>query len=310
VCFITKEEKVFRGQSVVLIPATQSTDVERMAQVASTLAAPHLVQTKVVHVTPPPGSTTAFGDWGARPVDAIPLRGTPERVIPAYAQLIGASAIVVDRGYGRGRLWPNSPVVTRLARWSPVPVLVVPDDGPAIEPLVRGEVKRVVTAVDFSMASAVALKAAAALQRQHDARMTLIHALVNVPRNFVFTGQEALRIVEQLPLQQTRLSELFRNRATRLGHANAEAQVVTGDAARAILTSVTEGNADILVMGVAPRHSIDRWLFGSTLSHVLRRTKIPVLVVPVVGGSERWSDDAMSDVIAARDRQSTLPQAA
>jgi hypothetical protein len=31
-------------------------------------------------------------------------------------------------------------------------------------------------------------------------------------------------------------------------------------------------------------------MFGSTLGRVLRRTDIPVLVIPVMGGEEEWSE--------------------
>ena len=83
----------------------------------------------------------------------VTLRGTPQRVIPAYAQLIDASLVVVGYHYGSSRLWRNSSVSRRLSRSSPVPVLVVPPGADAAaQPL-----KRIVAAVDLTVASAIAL---------------------------------------------------------------------------------------------------------------------------------------------------------
>ena len=60
----------------------------------------------------------------------VRLRGKDERIIPGYAQLTGARAIVVDRHYGTTPLWRSTAVVARMSRLSPVPVLVLPSEGP------------------------------------------------------------------------------------------------------------------------------------------------------------------------------------
>jgi nucleotide-binding universal stress UspA family protein len=56
-------------------------------------------------------------DDGVR-VGSTTLRGTPEQVIPAYAQLHQATILVVERGYGSSRFWRNGRVVneSRVSR--------------------------------------------------------------------------------------------------------------------------------------------------------------------------------------------------
>jgi hypothetical protein len=48
--------------------------------------------------------------------------------------------------------------------------------------------------------------------------------------------------------------------------------------------------AGLIVMGVAPRHWLDRIVFGSTLRAVLRRAETPILILPVVAGEHPWID--------------------
>ena len=58
--------------------------------------------------------------------ERVTLRGEPEHVIPAYAQLHEATMLVVERDYGSSRFWRNGRVVDEMARRSPIPLLVLP----------------------------------------------------------------------------------------------------------------------------------------------------------------------------------------
>ena len=69
-----------------------------------------------------------------------------------------------------------------------------------------------------------------------------------------------------------------------------DARVTTGDPHHGILDVASDVKADLIVMGVPPRSRLDEVLFGSTLRNVLRRTKIPVLVLPVLAGAYEWLD--------------------
>jgi nucleotide-binding universal stress UspA family protein len=216
----------------------------------------------------------------------VTLRGTPERVIPAYAQLVAASLVVVGHHYGSSRLCRNSSVSRRLSRSSPVSVLVVPAgvDAEAQPP------NRIVAAVDLTVASAIALRTAAGLSNQHGAHLTILHAM-GLPEHMVFSGGEAWRLVQRLPADAELRSEVLKRTARAHGAPNAEPVVATGDAHRLIVDTVTKSAADLIVMGVSPRSWMDEIVSGSTLREVLRHATAPVLVVPVVAGDYEWVDE-------------------
>ena len=240
--------------SVVLVPVDRGTNVELVTQVAAAFAAPGAAEIHILDVKPRAESWRVHQDWSGVPwfpgsnqsariaiatpparkertIRKVRLRGVAERIIPAYTQLTGARAIVVDRHYGTTPLWRNTAMVARMSRWSPVPVLALPSKGPALERLARGHISRVVAAVDSTLASAVVLRSAVSLAVRHDARLTMLHALENFPGHSVFSGSEAWRVVRQLPGRQREVAKRLESQARRLGRAAAVAQVVTGDAA-------------------------------------------------------------------------------
>ena len=231
--------------------------------------------------------------YGVR-VRRVSLRGTPEQAIPAYAQLHQATLLVIERNYGRSRFWRNGRTAGEVARRSPVPVLVLPNRR-ARERGLR-ELRRILTPVDFSVASAVALRTAVDLSRRHDARVTVLHALQDVPRHMVFSGSQAWRIVRQLPARMEAVAERLRRRAVLLGAHDVETEVVTGDADSAIVRIAKRSDADLIVMGMANRSWFDRVAFGSTLRRLLPRATVPVLIVPVVAGTHAWPDSGGADL--------------
>ena len=225
-------------------------------------------------------------------VRIVTLRGDGHSVIPAYAQLNAASLVVVGHHYGSSRLWRNSSIASRLSRSSPVPVLVVPALGDAA----AQPVNRILAAVDFTVASAIALRTAADWSKRLGARLTMLHAMEPLD-HMALSGAEAWRLVQRLPAEVKVRSKRLKRKAMALGFADAEPVVVTGDAFRGIVATAKESNADLIVMGVAPRTRFDEALSGSTLRAVLRRATVPVLVVPVAGGAYEWIDSIPSDAV-------------
>jgi nucleotide-binding universal stress UspA family protein len=220
----------------------------------------------------------------------VTLRGTPESVVPAYAQLHAASLIVLGRNYGTSRLWRTSAVASRVSRSSPVPVIVVPTRPAGTERVPTWPLKRIVAAVDFTVASAIALRTATDVARRYGAHLTVFHALT-WPRHMVFSGGDALRVLDRLPTEVKLSEERLKRKARAFGAQDVDPVVVTGAPGRGIIETAAAYAADLIVMGVAPRNSIDEAAFGSTLRAVLRRAETPVLVVPVVAGAHEWVDD-------------------
>jgi nucleotide-binding universal stress UspA family protein len=230
-------------------------------------------------------------------VRPVTLRGEPEHVIPAYAQLHEASVLVVERDYGSSRFWRHGRVVDAMARRSPIPLLVLPTRRATERDTFAPH--RILTPIDFSVASAVALRTAVELARRHGARLTLLHTLNDLSRHMIFSGHAAWEAIRRLPAQKRAAAERLRRKALFFGADDVDAEVATGLADGAILESAQKSNPDLIVMGSAQRSWLDRVLFGSTLRRVLRRVTVPVLVVPVVAGAHTWPNEHLLDRVGA-----------
>lgn len=290
-------------RSLVLVPVDGSPETERTVEYAAGIARARAADLHAIQVVSRDGGLWAAPQHDIRlrarlralrpsaeskgvPFRIVTLRGVPESAIAAYAQLKGASLIVVGRNYGTSRLWRNPAVASRLSRFSPVPVVVVP------QRMKRAEfsLKRIVAAMDFTVASVIALRTAVDLATRHGAHLTIFHA-IDAPRHTVFSGGEAWRLMKRLQAEAEVIGERLKRKALALGSGDVDAVVVTGDAHRGIVEASTATAADLIVMGVAPRTWVDEAAFGSTLRPVLRGAKIPVLVLPVIGGAHDWMDD-------------------
>ena len=233
-------------------------------------------------------------------VRRVTLRGEPAHVIPAYAQLHEASVLVVERDYGSSRFWRNSRVVDTMASRSPIPLLVLPKRR---EPERReSPPRRILIPVDFSIASAVALRTAVELGGRHGARLTLLHTLNDVSRHMTFSGGGAWEVLRRLPAQKEAAAERLRRKAALFGADDVDTEVATGLVDGAILESARRTDPDLIVMGIAHRSWLDRVMFGSTLRRVLRQATVPVLVVPVVAGAQAWPNEHLVDQRDSRVR--------
>jgi nucleotide-binding universal stress UspA family protein len=130
-----------------------------------------------------------------------------------------------------------------------------------------------------------------------------VHALKNASNRTAYSGGEALRVTRNLRGQAAQVAERLRRKVPADVRLRVDARVTTGDPHRGILDVASEVNADLIVMGVPPRSRFDELLSGSTLRSVLRRTKIPVLVLPVLAGAYSWLEraDDLEVAMAARN---------
>jgi nucleotide-binding universal stress UspA family protein len=288
----------------VLVAIDHATDVKRTIGVALSTAGASGADVHVVQVVPHSGVHVderrdqrvdladeftpvqhATGGDGVR-LRRVTLRGRPERAIPAYAQLHQATVLVVERDYGSSRFWRYAGIVDELARESPVPLLVLPKQRtPGRE---QPALRRIITPVDFSIASAVAVRTAVDLSHRYGARLTLVHALKDVHQGMVLGGGEAAAMMQRLPLRMDAVAERLRRTADFFGADDVEIEVLTGVADGAILDVAARREADMIVIGAAHRSWLDRMAFGSTLRRVLRQATAPVLVVPVTAGAHPW----------------------
>jgi nucleotide-binding universal stress UspA family protein len=235
-------------------------------------------------------------------VRTVAYRGDAIRIVASYAQLMKARLLVVGQHYGTPRWRRSTRIVSTLCRAAPAPVLVLPPQWRA-DTNDRLCFRHVVSAVDFTVASAVAVRTVGDLIRRTDVRLTLVHALKDSPNHMAFSGGEALRVARNLRGQATQVATHLRRKMPAGAGIRVDARVTTGDPHRGILDIASEVEADLIVMGVPPRSRFDEVLFGSTLRRVLRRTKIPVLVLPVLAGAYKWLEPTDGGEIAVTPRK-------
>jgi len=231
------------------------------------------------------GSTAEYDDVHVRHATQ---KGKPSTAIAAYAQLAMAAVIVIGRYYGSSRWRRSAGVASSLSRSTPVPVMIVPPQDPTGGSLRTGPFVNIVSAVDFTVSSAIALRAALDLARTSGGRVTMVHALKNVPGRMVFSGSEAFGAIGKAHAETANVATRLRREIPASAAGQVESCVVTGDPHLGILDVASQLQADLIVMGGPPRGRVDEVLFGSTLRRVLRRATSPVLVLPVVAGAHEW----------------------
>ena len=237
---------------------------------------------------------TATSD-GVR-VRTIAYRGHALDTITAYMQLAKARLLILGKHYGSPR-WPrNTKFVGTLTRSAPAPVLVLPSGRKSAQPMAV-PFRHVVSALDFTVASAVALRTVLDLIHQSGGKLTVVHSL-NDAQRMVFSGSEAGRAARILREQASQTAKRLRGKIS--GDVRVDTRVTTSEPHRAILDVAAEVDGDLIVMGVPPRNRVDEILFGSTLRRVLRRATIPVLVLPVPAGAYRWLEHGEDAAATAR----------
>ena len=131
--------------------------------------------------------------------------------------------------------------------------------------------KRVVVAVDFTVASAVAMRVATDVIAQGDGRGTVVHAL-SYASPMVFSGSEAFRVIDDLRGQTAQAEARLRGAIPAAASHLVKPRVVGGAAAQAILDVAADVDADLVVMGVPRRNRLGELFFGSTFRKVVRRS--------------------------------------
>ena len=173
------------------------------------------------------------------------------------------------------RLLAHSPDQQMLRR-SPVPVMrVTPGD----RPLPR----RVLVAVDVledPMLNLRLLRDAAAFALQCDASLQLAYVsepIALVGSDIIVGGGTS----EMLEAEVSRVRRETFAAFSADAHVPAElAHFLEGPAAPTLCRFASEQGCDLIVLGVAARGRVDRWLLGSTAEQVLRHASCGVLALP------------------------------
>ena len=192
--------------------------------------------------------------------------------------------LIVTGSHGRKgvqRMFLGS-VVEPILHRSHQPVLVIPaglNQARLEHPVTFG---RIICAVDFSAASLTALAYALSIAEEADAKLTLLNViemppeLINPPQppDFNIEGARAETEAERL----TQLRALIPVHARE--YCTVETAVLEGGASRQLLRLADDQRADLIVLGVHGRNTLDLAVFGSNAKDVITRAHCPVLMVP------------------------------
>jgi len=136
-------------------------------------------------------------------------------------------------------------------------------------------IRTILHPTDYSECSEYALRMAAALARDHAARLLVLH--VAVPREVAFGS--VVSVPSEADVGQ--LAELL-SRLKAMGFQTAvEQQISAGAPALEILRVAREKQCDLIVMGTHGRTGLRRVLLGSVAAEVMRQAPCPVLTVKV-----------------------------
>jgi nucleotide-binding universal stress UspA family protein len=142
------------------------------------------------------------------------------------------------------------------------------------------EIKSILFPTDFSDESSHALEYAVDLAKRYGAKLYLlhvIHAIYNVTGWYVphTSLNEIYKDLEKSAQKELERYDLEELRSLK----DIERRVLTGVPHEVIVKFVNDNKIDLIVMGSHSRKGIDRVLFGSTASQIVRFAPCPVLTV-------------------------------
>jgi universal stress protein G len=210
--------------------------------------------------------------------------GEAEDAVKRYLQHHTPDLFVTEKDARRNRKWLGLEVLAIDDVYAAsCPTLLVSPNVPGSD---NGEAfgfNQVVCAADLSTGWVAAVEQAGRLVQPRAGRLTLLHVLDQYPRQTVYSGARAMRLVDEHRSLVANLSEQMR---TAVSNAVSPAtpldvRVVTGTPNHVILEAAQELEADLIVLGIRPERIVDRILFGSTSRSVIRRSECSVLTVPM-----------------------------
>jgi len=148
--------------------------------------------------------------------------------------------------------------------------------------------KSIVASVDFSLASKRATKRAIELAKQYKARLTVLHVVQEIIPYPAYVGDDLMGYVydpvllaqqnEELIAQAKQLMEEFV--ADLKTDMDIQAEVVSGDIEKTILSFLEADNTDLAVFGGKKKSGISK-LLGSTPQYIQNHARCETLIVPL-----------------------------
>jgi manganese transport protein len=182
--------------------------------------------------------------------------------------LAGLLAVALAGFLGWVTVYPSR--VQREAEQLPVPV-------PALPPVLFG---RIGVAVEFEKSDAAVLGQAAALARAHGASLVIVHVVEGLGAAFYGSDTDDL----ESRADRARMAALAEH--LREGGLEVQGLLGYGNPAEELVRLAVQERFDLLVLGTHGHRFFADLALGRTVSPVLHRLTIPVLVVPTRAGSD------------------------
>jgi nucleotide-binding universal stress UspA family protein len=212
--------------------------------------------------------------------------GDPATVIVEEAERCGASAIVIAT-HGRGAVgrWLHGSVTDRVARTSPLPVVILRGDENGVTP---HDLRRILLPYDGSETARGAIGAAAQVAESEGIPVHVLTAIdvsslapVSVPGAVMPVSGE---IYEEVYDQMVAEARTEADAAAAIFHdrgITATTEVRVGPPTIAIEDVLRPG--DLIVLSSHGRSGVQRWLLGSVTEQLIRTAPAPVMLVPSAG---------------------------
>lgn len=142
------------------------------------------------------------------------------------------------------------------------------------------EIRKIVTPIDFSETSMLAIEHAGQMAKLFNAEIVLAHVLEKNWQGFNIIEPEATFEVppDFLVRMQAKLEELTQKISADYG-VKASSIVTEGNVYNEIIAIVEEAGADVIVMGTHGTSGFEEFFVGSNTYRVVTRSQVPVLSV-------------------------------
>lgn len=151
--------------------------------------------------------------------------------------------------------------------------------------------KKILIALDYNPTAERIAKTGYEMAKSMNAEVTLLHVIADYTYyssldyspimgfdQFSNLGAVQMDSVTEL---ENAASEYLEKTKTFLGDPSIKILVKDGDSGDAIIEAAKNLGVDIIVLGSHSRRGLDKILMGSVAEKVLRRSKIPLFIIPV-----------------------------
>ena len=143
-------------------------------------------------------------------------------------------------------------------------------------------INKILCPVDFFPASDAAVKYAASLASNYDAKVHLLHVITPVlPSNYEY-AINTVEIMSELQKAAKAETAALAGRTKEAG-VPCDVEIRVGDVYDEIKKSIEAEKPELVVMGTHGRRGFQRWLMGSTTEKLLRHSPVPLLTISASG---------------------------